>query len=262
MTAAESSASASASASVGAGREVLSAAGLTAGYNDERIIHDIDVSFHAAQLTALIGSNGAGKSTLLKSLFALTRIFAGQLRIDGTVTKPDARVLVARGMSYVPQVANVFPTMTVLENLEVGTYVRKGGSVELVVDVFPVLGKLMKRPAHKLSGGERNMLAVGRALMSQPVLLLLDEPTGGLAPGLAEDFWHYLTDLAGRGIAIAAVEQNVDMAIQFARDVYVLADGRIALHGSGAELARLGNLDDLFLGRPETIEQALNDMKG
>lgn len=242
--------------------DVLSATGLTAGYRAEQIIHDIDVEFQAGTLTALIGSNGAGKSTLLKTLFGLTRISAGELRVRGVVTVPQARVLVEQGVNYVPQVANVFPTMTVLENLEIGTYVRAGGSVDLVVEVFPVLAKLVKRQAHKLSGGERNMLAVGRALMSNPAVLLLDEPTGGLAPGLAEDFWHYLSNLAGRGISVAVVEQNVDMAIQFAHDVFVLADGRIALHGSGAELARLDNLDDLFLGRPDTIERALNDMKG
>lgn len=254
MTAAEAPAADSA--------EVLSVTDFSAGYKDERIIREVDVAFHASTLTALIGSNGAGKSTLLKSIFGLTRIFGGELRLNGTATKPDARVLVSRGLNYVPQVANVFPTLTVLENLEIGTYVRKGGSVELVVEVFPVLAKLMKRPAHKLSGGERNMLAVGRSLMSNPMMLLLDEPTGGLAPGLAEEFWHYLTDLAGRGIGIAVVEQNVDMAIRFAHDVYVLADGRIALHGTGAELSRLDNLDDLFLGRPTTAETALNRMKG
>lgn len=242
--------------------EVLSVTNFSAGYKDERIIRDIDVAFHACTLTALIGSNGAGKSTLLKSIFGLTRIFGGELRLNGALTKPDARILVSQGLNYVPQVANVFPTMTVLQNLEIGTYVRKGGSVELVIDVFPVIGKLLKRPAHKLSGGERNMLAVGRALMSNPMMLLLDEPTGGLAPGLAEEFWHYLTNLAGRGIGIAVVEQNVDMAIKFARDVYVLADGRIALHGTGAELSRLDNLDDLFLGRPTTAETVLNETKG
>jgi branched-chain amino acid transport system ATP-binding protein len=241
--------------------EVLSAANLTAGYKDERIIRNVNVSFRAAEVTALIGSNGAGKSTLLKSLFGLARIFGGSLRINGVVTEPNARTLVELGVSYVPQVANVFPTLSVLENLQIGTYVRTGGSLDLVVDIFPVLGKLLKRPAYKLSGGERNMLAVGRALMSQPTTLLLDEPTGGLAPRLAEDFWHYLTDLATRGIAIAVVEQNVDMAIKFAQDVYVLADGRIAMRGTGAELARLDNLDDLFLGRLEIIEKALNDMK-
>jgi branched-chain amino acid transport system ATP-binding protein len=249
-------------ASASPGAEVLSATRLSAGYRSDEIIHDIDVQFHAGHLTALIGSNGAGKSTLLKTLFGLTRITAGELRVRGVVTAPQARTLVEQGVNYVPQVANVFPTMTVLENLEIGTYVRAGGSVDLVVEIFPVLAKLARRQAHKLSGGERNMLAVGRALMSNPAVLLLDEPTGGLAPGLAEDFWHYLTNLAGRGISVAVVEQNVDMAIQFAHDVFVLADGRIALHGSGAELARLDNLDDLFLGRPDTIERALNDMKG
>jgi branched-chain amino acid transport system ATP-binding protein len=226
---------------------VLATVGLSAGYGDERILNSVDTEFRLGQITALVGSNGAGKSTLLKSLFGLTRIFDGAIVLDGTQVRPSARAFVMSGVGYVPQVANVFPTLSVQENLQVGTYVRKGGSIELVLDVFPALGDLMSRPAQKLSGGERNMLAVGRALMSNPRVLLLDEPTGGLAPKLAQEFWHYLVGLAERGIGVVVVEQNVDLAMEFAEYAYVLVDGFVAISGQGKEVAARQDFEEMFL---------------
>jgi len=227
--------------------DLLSASHLTAGYKADPVVHDVDVAFQAGSITALVGSNGAGKSTLLKALFGLVRIFSGTIAIDGHDLRPNARDLVTRGIAYVPQVANVFPSLTVKENLEVGTYVRRGGSPDNAVALFPALQHLLARPAHKLSGGERNMVAVGRALASQPRLLLLDEATGGLAPALAEDFWEHIAGLAAAGIAIVAVEQNVDLALLHAHRVYVLAGGRIAASGTASEVKVRPDLQDLFL---------------
>lgn len=226
---------------------VLSTEALSAGYGNEQILHAVDTEFFLGRITALIGSNGAGKSTLLKTLFGLTRIFEGSVRLDGKAVKPNARFFVSNGLAYVPQVANVFPTLSVQENLQIGTYVRSGGTLEFVLEVFPALGDLLTRPAHKLSGGERNMLAVGRALMSDPRVLLLDEATGGLAPRLAEEFWHYLVTLAERGIGIVAVEQNVDLAMEFAEFVYVLVNGAVAISGRGKEVAARQDFEEMFL---------------
>lgn len=229
---------------------LLAARNLTAGYREERVIFDVDVEFAPGVVTALIGSNGAGKSTLLKSLFGLTRIFGGSILLEGAVVQPVARQFVSRGIGYVPQVANVFPSLSVRENLEIGTYVRGPGSLESVLSIFPALEKLLPRQAHKLSGGERNMLAVGRALMSDPRLLLLDEATGGLAPRLAEEFWEYIDKLARSGIAIAAVEQNVDLALEHAAHVYVFGSGRLVAEGPAKEVAARKDLESLFLVSP------------
>ncbi len=229
---------------------LLSTEKLTAGYRQERVIFDIDVAFPAGVITALIGSNGAGKSTLLKSLFGLTHIFAGTVLIEGRPVEPVARNFVMRGIGYVPQVANVFPSLTVRENLDIGSYVRGTGSIDSVLNVFPALGKLLRRPAFKLSGGERNMLAVGRALMSDPKLLLLDEATGGLAPALATEFWEYIAGLARTGIAVVAVEQNVDLALEYATNVYVFGSGRVVAQGPAKEVAARKDLEQLFLVNP------------
>jgi ABC-type branched-subunit amino acid transport system ATPase component len=226
---------------------LLAAENLTAGYRQQRILFDVNATFRPGVITAIIGTNGAGKSTLVKSLFGLTHIFAGRLLVAGVPMPPVAHELVARGISYVPQVANVFPSLTVRENLEVGTYVRSGGSLDMVVHVFPPLGRLMTRTAHKLSGGERNMLAVGRAIMSNPEMLLLDEATGGLAPALASEFWEYVVGLAQSGVGIVAVEQNVDLALKFSDYAYVLAAGRVVLTGPARDVARREDFEQIFL---------------
>ena len=235
---------------VDASSALLSTQRLTAGYRQEKVIFDVDVAFPAGVITALIGSNGAGKSTLLKSLFGLTHIFDGKVFVEGLPVEPVARNFVMRGIGYVPQVANVFPSLTVRENLDIGTYVRGGGSIDSVLKVFPALGKLLHRPAYKLSGGERNMLAVGRALMSDPKLLLLDEATGGLAPALANEFWEYIAGLARSGIAVVAVEQNVDLALEYASHVYVFGSGRVVAQGTAKEVAGRKDLEQLFLVNP------------
>lgn len=224
---------------------------LTAGYRLEPVIFDIDSDFRMSQITALIGTNGAGKSTFLKTLFGLTRITQGSILLDGRAIEPVARSLVEAGVAYVPQVRNVFPGHTVKTNLEIGGYVRAGKTISEVVDVFPALGPLMKMQAAKLSGGQRNMLAVGRALMSDPRVLLLDEPTGGLAPNIAEEFWQHLQKLRDADVCVVAVEQNVDLALAHSDAAYLLGRGRVVISGPARELAARSDFEALFLEQTE-----------
>jgi ABC-type branched-subunit amino acid transport system ATPase component len=221
---------------------------LCAGYGQQDILFDISASFPSGRVTTIIGPNGAGKSTFIKALYGLARVTSGSILLEGNPIRPQARNLVKLGIAYVPQVRNVFGTLTVQENLEIGTYVRTAGSMERVMELFPDLRGLLKRQAGKLSGGQRNMLAVGRALMSDPVVLLLDEATGGLAPMVARDLWEHVVALARTdGVAVAAVEQNVRLAMEFSDTVYVFGSGRNLIHGSSAELLARPDFEDLFL---------------
>ncbi len=226
----------------------LEAKSITAGYGNNPIIFDVSAEFHSGSVVSILGPNGAGKSTLLKALFGLARSFSGTVLVDGQVVTPVARNLVSRGVCYVPQLGNVFPSLSVSENLEVGTYVRRGGSLDKVLDIFTDLKPVLKKRAGKLSGGQRNMLAVARALMSDPKVLLLDEATGGLAPLVARRLWEHVASLAKTGVAVAAVEQNVSLALEFSDVVYVLVSGRNAFAGSPSQLREAGEVGDMFLG--------------
>jgi ABC-type branched-subunit amino acid transport system ATPase component len=220
---------------------------LVAGYGRQAILFGISAYFDTGRVTAIIGPNGAGKSTFLKAIYGLAQVHEGTILLDGVAVRPNAEELVRRGIAYVPQTRNVFPTLSVRENLEIGTYVRSGGSMERVLTLFPDLKPILKRPGGKLSGGQRNMLAVGRALMSDPKVLLLDEATGGLAPLVARDLWEHVHELAKAGVAVAAVEQNVKLALEFSDDVYVFGSGRNRLHGAPQELLGRDDFEDLFL---------------
>jgi ABC-type branched-subunit amino acid transport system ATPase component len=221
---------------------------LSAGYGRQEILFDISASFPSKHVTTIIGPNGAGKSTFIKALYGLARVTSGTILLEGQPVRPNARSLVKLGIAYVPQVRNVFGTLTVQENLEIGTYVRSAGSMERVMELFPDLRGVLKRPAGKLSGGQRNMLAVGRALMSDPVVLLLDEATGGLAPMVARDLWVHVVELArAHDVAVVAVEQNVRLAMDFSDTVYVFGSGRNIIHGPSQELLARPDFNDLFL---------------
>jgi len=221
--------------------------GLTAGYGSQPVLFEVSASFSGGTITSIIGPNGAGKSTVLKAIFGVARVFQGQIRFDGDPVPISPRELVRRGVAYVPQRNNVFPSLSVRENLEIGAYARGGGSIERVVDTFPALGPLMTKAARKLSGGQRNMLAVGRALMCDPKVLFLDEASGGLAPIIAADLWKHLVQLAGTGIAVVVVEQNVSLALRFSSKVYLLAGGRNQFVGTPADLRENPDLERLFL---------------
>jgi ABC-type branched-subunit amino acid transport system ATPase component len=221
---------------------------MTAGYGRQPIIFDVSVACEPGTITAMIGPNGAGKSTLLKAVFGIATVNRGTIRLKGEllpIGAPD--LLVRAGVAYVPQVNNVFPTLTVRENLEIGTYVRHGHSLQQVLDLFPDLSQALNKQARKLSGGQRSMLAVGRALMSDPQVLLLDEPSGGLSPILASRLWEALTSLAGRGVTTVVVEQNVKLALEFSDVVYLLVSGRNKVQGRPSDLASRYNLEEMFL---------------
>ncbi len=221
-----------------------------ARYADVDILQGVSLAVEAGNLVALLGPNGAGKSTLLKAIIGLLPPRAGRIRFAGreaTATSPEAKV--AMGIGYVPQVANVFPSLTVLENLEVS--IRHGGNgsmIRTVLEWFPALGGKLRLRAAVLSGGERQMLAIARALVTRPKLLLLDEPTAALAPVVARSIMDQILRIRQAGTAILMVEQNARLALRVADWAYVLEMGRNALDGAGPELLSDPRVRDLYLG--------------
>jgi ABC-type branched-subunit amino acid transport system ATPase component len=217
------------------------------------VVFDVSATFESGRVTAIIGPNGAGKSTLIKALFGQADLYRGSIVLDGQVMESSTpRQLVAAGAVYVPQLLNIFPSLSVRENLQVGTYIRKvaasAEALERVLDLFPDLKGVLGKHAGKLSGGQRNMVAIGRALMSGPSVLMLDEATAGLSPGLAQQVWGFLRRLADSGLAICVVEQNVSGALEHSDFVYVLTSGRVRLCGEAPALAANDELEAIFLG--------------
>ncbi len=232
----------------------LSLVNITAGYGTHAVVFDVNLNFAPGTISCLIGPNGAGKSTVLKAMFGDARMFAGEVFLGDEEVRPTGRDLVPRGVSYVPQQANVFPSLTVAENLEIGAYVRQGhGGVDHVLALFPELRDLLRRHASKLSGGQQRMVAIGRALMSGPDFLLLDEATSGLAPAVAQTLWRRLSQLAATGVGVIAVEQNVDTALELASEVSILVSGSIAFSGGVADVTP-ELLEDAFLGSAPRVE--------
>ena len=232
---------------------LLSVRELTAGYGATAIIEDIALDVARHEITVIIGPNGAGKSTLLKSVFALTSTLAGSIKFDGRdIIGLKTSALVPLGISATPQSRNVFPSLTVEENLDVGTYAApppdKARTREKVLELFPDLRGKLRQPAGELSGGQRQMVAMGRALMSEPKLLLLDEPTAGLSPAYLERIFDLLLDIRQAGITILMVEQNAKQALRIADKGYVLVAGRNFVSGSGADLLADENVRRSFLG--------------
>jgi len=238
---------------------VLRVEGLTAGYGKAPIVSE--VSFHASvsQVVTLIGPNGAGKSTALKATFGLIPRMAGRVYLDETdITALGAHQAARAGMAYVPQVDNVFASMSVEENLELGGFVERGSldaRKELVFEIFPALALARKRKAGQLSGGQRNMLGMGRALMSNPKVVLLDEPTAGLSPANVDVVWSQIAQVAALGTTVVVVEQNVERALTSADWVYILVAGRNLREGTPAELAKL-DMAAIFLGQSGGAEEA------
>ncbi|MEL7524673.1 MAG: ABC transporter ATP-binding protein [Pseudomonadota bacterium] len=233
--------------------EQLAVAGLSAGYGGPPIIEDISLTVEAGEIAVVLGPNGAGKSTLLKSIFALTTVSAGSIRLgERELAGCKTSALVPLGVSAVPQNKNVFASMTVDENLDVGTYAAppadQKATREKVLALFPDLKDKLKQPAGELSGGQRQMVAMGRALMSEPKLVLLDEPTAGLSPAYLERIFDLLLDIRKTGITVLMVEQNARQALQIADHGHILVNGRNHLSGTGAELLADEDVRRLFLG--------------
>ncbi len=232
---------------------LLSVAGLTAGYGGPPVIEDISLDAEEHSVSVVIGPNGAGKSTLLKSIFALTQIAAGSIRFGSKeITHTLASALVPLGIGAVPQSRNIFPSLTVAENLDIGTYASpprdRAKTEERILTLFPDLRGKLSQPAGELSGGQRQMLAIGRALMSDPKLLLLDEPTAGLSPAYLERIFDLILNILATGVTIIVVEQNARQALRIADRAHVLVNGRNFMSGTGAELLASEAVRRSFLG--------------
>jgi len=234
---------------------LLSVRGLVVNYGHIEAVRGIDLDLAPGQITALVGANGAGKSTTLMALSGLVKKAAGTVRFDGRDigAQPPHRI-VGSGLVQVAEGRATLTTLTVRENLELGAYTRRDGHAERMKDLahvyrlFPRLQEREQGLAGNLSGGEQQMLAIGRALMARPRLLLLDEPSMGLAPIIVQDIFRTLSRINGEGLTIFLVEQNVRQALKIAHRAYVLENGRVALQGSGAELLNEPRVQDAYLG--------------
>ncbi|MBW2066006.1 MAG: ABC transporter ATP-binding protein [Deltaproteobacteria bacterium] len=232
---------------------ILRAEKVTAGYTTEvDILHGVDIKVHEGQIVSIIGPNGAGKSTLLKTIFGLLTPRTGKISFreeDITGLKPDR--IARKGLSYVPQVENVFPSLTIQENLEMGAFIRRddySDRLEEIYDLFPVLRSKRNQKAGQLSGGQRQMVAMGRALMLDPRVLLLDEPSAGLAPIIVSDIFEKIVEINRTGVSMIIVEQNAREALKMAHHGYVLAMGRNVLDDSGKALLENEEVGRLYLG--------------
>jgi len=233
---------------------MLSIAGLRAGYGRIEVLHDVALNVAQGQIVTLIGANGAGKTTLLKTISGLIRPNAGSIDFEGeSIARRPAHKIVARGISHVPEGRAILKRMTVLDNLRMGAFVRRdaevGRDIEAVFGRFPVLGERRAQMAGTLSGGEQQMLAICRALVARPRLLLLDEPSLGLAPKFVTRIFLTLRELRQEGKTILLVEQNARQALQVADTGYVMERGRIAFSGSGKALLDMPEVRRTYLGQ-------------
>jgi ABC-type branched-subunit amino acid transport system ATPase component len=232
----------------------LQAHGITSGYGGVPVIRDVSIAVGPGEVVAIIGPNGAGKSTLLKSLVGILKLDNGTILLgDDDVSGRPPEELARRGVGYVPQVNDIFEPLTVLENLEMGGYLLSATQVRARVNevgaVFPQLPPMLRRRADKLSGGERKMLAIGRVLMLDPKVLILDEPTANLSPKLADSLLReHVRRLAGLGKAVLLVEQRARAALQVADWTSVLVSGSVRLEGRPEELLQRKDFEELFLG--------------
>ncbi len=232
---------------------MLEIGGLRAGYGAIEILRGVDLAVSAGEIVALLGSNGAGKSTLNNNVSGIYRPFGGTIRFEGRDIAGEAsKRIVESGLIQVPEGRRVFPNLSVRDNLELGSYRRgraaRQKNLDRVVAIFPRLRERWTQAAGTLSGGEQQMLAIGRGLMGEPKLLILDEPSLGLSPLLVEEMFALIGRLNAEGLAILLVEQNVVQSLAIAHRAYVLEGGRIALSGKASELAEHPGLRKSYLG--------------
>ena len=231
---------------------LLAADTLIAGYGPVDILHGVSLRVEPGEFVTVIGPNGSGKSTLLKAIFGLVTPRSGKVTFDGhDITGWPAERLPRRGLGYVPQAANVFAALTVAENLEMGAFIRKTGAagrIKEMYELFPDLAEHRRRRAGNLSGGQRQMLALARALMLDPKLLLLDEPSAGLSPAIMATVFDRIKRIQEQGVAAVIVEQNAREALSISQRAYVLADGGNRLENTAAELLQDPEIVRLYLG--------------
>jgi branched-chain amino acid transport system ATP-binding protein len=231
---------------------VLELDGVTGGYGETEILHAVSMRVDAGEVVVIIGPNGAGKSTAMKAVFGLLNLTGGAVRLqDEDITGQPPDQVVRKGVCYVPQVGNVFPNLTVQENLEMGAYVRTDDfrpRMEEMYQLFPDLRTKRSQPAGTLSGGQRQMVAMAKALMLDPKILLLDEPTAGLSPKYRGEIFRVVRDINATGVPILMVEQNAKQALTIADRGYVLVDGRNRIDDTGANLLANSEVGEMFLG--------------
>ena len=225
---------------------------MTGGYGGADILHDCTIGVERSEIAVVVGPNGAGKSTAMKAVFGMLNLREGQVLMDGEdITHLSPQDRVQKGMGFVPQNNNVFTSMSVEENLEMGAFIREGNTsetMEQVFDLFPILKEKRRQPAGELSGGQRQQVAVGRALMTKPEILMLDEPTAGVSPIVMDELFDRIIEVARTGIPILMVEQNARQALEIADKAYVLVQGRNAHTGTGKELLADEQVRRSFLG--------------
>jgi len=235
---------------------MLETRNLGVGYGNLQVVHDVSLSIGQGEIVALVGGNGAGKTTTLRAIVGLLPPWQGEVLLGGqSIQNLKTPQIVSLGLAYVPEQKSVFPKMTVMENLELAlnskeAKQKKQETMAEVFDLFPRISSTakLKQMAGTLSGGEQRMLVIARALMSRPLLILLDEPSLGLAPKLVQDLFEAIAKIHDRGVPILLVEQNVTLALQIADRAYVLEQGRVVLEGSGPELAEMPHIREAYLG--------------
>ena len=226
---------------------------MTGGYGKGAdILHECTIAVEKGEIAVIVGPNGAGKSTAMKAIFGMLNLREGSVKLDGKdITKMSPQDKVKAGMGFVPQTSNVFTGMTVQENLEMGAYIRDddfSGTMEQVFELFPILKEKRKQHAGELSGGQRQQVAVGRALMTRPKVLMLDEPTAGVSPIVMDELFDRIIEVAKTGIAILMVEQNARQALNIADKGYVLVQGRNRFTDTGEALLANPEVRKSFLG--------------
>jgi branched-chain amino acid transport system ATP-binding protein len=233
---------------------VLALSAVSAGYGSVPAVSDVSIAIGEGEAVGLLGANGAGKSTTLRAISGLVRPTSGTITFLGTnITSLPAYKITALGIAHVPEGRQVFPELTVKENLEIGAYIpsakaARARTLELVFTIFPVLAERRKQLAGTMSGGEQQMLAVGRGLMLQPRLLMLDEPSLGLAPVVTDATFQKIQEIHAMGTAILLVEQNVSRALTLVQRAYVLESGKVIMQGTSAELANNKQVQAAYLG--------------
>jgi branched-chain amino acid transport system ATP-binding protein len=232
---------------------VLAVSGLYAGYGTTEILRGVDLTVGHGEIVAVLGSNGAGKSTLNRTISGVMRPWRGTIRfVDAAIERERPAAIVARGLIHVPEGRCIFPNMTVRENLDLGAYrrgrARREQNRSQVSAIFPRLAERQGQRAGTLSGGEQQMLAIGRGLMAEPKLLILDEPSLGLSPLLVEELFALIKSINAEGIAVLLVEQNVVQSLEVAERAYILDNGMFVLEGSVADIRNAPNLKRAYLG--------------
>jgi len=232
-------------------KPVLESVGVATGYvKDLNILNGVDLILNKNEIVSIIGPNGAGKSTLLKAISGILKINAGRVYINGVEkTNTPTHKMVSEGLGYVPQVNNVFPSLTIEENLQMGFQKNQKENYEKIYNLFPILKNRKTDKAGNLSGGQRQMLALARALISKPSILLLDEPSAGLSPNAVDEVFNSILDINNSGVSILIVEQNARRSLEISDRGYVLDQGRNAYTGTGDQLINDEKVIELYLGK-------------